>query len=254
MSGGVNRRAFLVGGSAFAVVAAFTSATAQPWEEKRRRDLLGDPKKLHRMMTDPAGLERYSQDNARIIASGEKVDIVFLGDSITEAWKDKRQGFFKAGRVGRGISGQTTPQMLVRMMPDVVDLKPRAVHIMAGTNDIAGNTGPMTQEMTRDNIRAMAAIAKQNGIKVLLASVPPAASFPWREGLPTVQPIAELNAWLKHYARQIGATYVDYHSALADSSGGMKPGLAYDGVHPTEAGYDVMAKVVEPVLKRMFPR
>lgn len=248
-----DRRAFLAAATAFVAIPFSAAAFAQPWEEKRRRDLLGDPKKLDRMLTDPAGLERYRQDNERIIASGEKVDIVFLGDSITEGWKDKRPGFFKAGRVGRGISGQTTPQMLVRMMPDVVDLKPRAVHIMAGTNDIAGNTGPMTQEMTRDNIRAMAAIAKQNGMKVLLASVPPAASFPWREGLPTVQPIAELNAWLKDYAREIGATYVDYHSALADSSGAMKPALAYDGVHPTEAGYDVMAKVAEPILERMFP-
>jgi lysophospholipase L1-like esterase len=250
----VDRPAFVAAAaSILAVIPVATSAFAQPWEEKRRRELLGDPRKLHRILTDPAGLERYRQDNERILASGDKVDIVFLGDSITEAWRDKQPAFFKSGRVGRGISGQTTTQMLVRMMPDVVDLKPRAVHIMAGTNDIAGNTGPMTQEMTRDNIRAMAAIARQNGIKVLLASIPPAASFPWREGMPTVQPIAELNAWLKSYAGETGATYIDYHSALTGASGAMKPGLAYDGVHPTQAGYEVMAKVVEPILQRMFP-
>jgi lysophospholipase L1-like esterase len=98
----------------------------------------------------------------------------------------------------------------------------------------------------------MAAIARQNGIKLLLASIPPAASFPWREGLETARPIAETNAWLKAYARQIGAIYVDYHSALADPAGAMKPGLAYDGVHPTEAGYDVMIKVVEPILTRVL--
>ena len=252
MNGEVNRRAFLLGGSAFALAAVSERVTAQPWEEKRRRDLLGDPKKLHRMLTDPAGLDRYRQDNARIIASGEKVDIVFLGDSITEGWAEKKPEFFKPGRVGRGISGQTTPQMLIRMMPDVIDLRPRAVHIMAGTNDIAGNTGPMTQEMTRDTIRAMAAIARQNGVKLLLASVPPAAGFPWREGLETSKPIAELNAWLKSYARDIGATYVDYHSALALPSGAMKPGLAHDGVHPTQAGYEVMIEIVEPILARSF--
>jgi lysophospholipase L1-like esterase len=248
----MDRRTLLAGGLSLAALPFAAAATVPPWEEKRRRELLGDPRKLLRMLTDPAGLGRYQADNARILASGEKVDIVFLGDSITEAWKDKRPGFFKAGRVGRGISGQTTPQMLVRMVPDVVDLKPKAVHIMAGTNDIAGNTGPMTPEMTRDNVRAMAAIAKQNGIKLLLASIPPAASFPWREGLETARSIAETNAWLKSYARQIGATYVDYHSALADPAGAMKPGLAYDGVHPTEAGYDVMIKVIEPILARMF--
>lgn len=246
----MDRRAFLIAGTAFAALP--NAAGAQPWEERRRRELLGDQKKLLRMLTDPAGLDRYKDDNARIVASGERVVIVFLGDSITEGWREKRPGFFKPGRVGRGISGQTTPQMLIRMMPDVIDLKPKAVHIMAGTNDIAGNTGPMTQEMTRNNIRAMAAIARQNGVRLLLASIPPAASFPWREGLDTLRPIAELNGWLRSYAREVGATYVDYHSALADSAGAMRPGLAYDGVHPTEEGYDAMIKVVEPLLARLL--
>jgi lysophospholipase L1-like esterase len=178
--------------------------------------------------------------------------VVFLGDSITEGWKDKRPSFFTHGRVGRGIGGQTTPQMLVRMQPDVVDLKPKAVHIMAGTNDIAGNTGPMTQEMTRDNIRAMTAIAQHHKIKVLLASIPPAASFPWRPGMETLKPIRENNACLKSYAAEIGAIYVDYHPVLADAAGAMRPGLAYDGVHPTEAGYDAMATVINPILKRVL--
>jgi lysophospholipase L1-like esterase len=175
-----------------------------------------------------------------------------MGDSITEGWRDKRPSFFKPGRVGRGISGQTTPELLVRMTPDVIDLKPRAVHIMAGTNDIAGNTGPITPERTRDNIRAMTDIARRHGLRILLASIPPAAEFPWREGLETRRPIAQLNAWLKSYAREIGATYIDYHTVLADPSGAMRTGLAYDGVHPTEAGYDAMIGLIEPILKRVL--
>jgi lysophospholipase L1-like esterase len=178
------------------------------------------------------------------------VDIVFLGDSITEGWRDQRPGFFTPGRIGRGIGGQTTAQMVLRMMPDVVALKPRAVHIMAGTNDVAGNTGPMTPQMTQDNFRAMAAIARHHKINVILASIPPAASFPWRPGLETRAPIRALNAWLREFARHERFTYIDYHAALATSEEGMRPGLASDGVHPTDAGYDVMASVAEPVLRR----
>ena len=193
----------------------------------------------------------YAEDNAKLRAAREPVDIVFLGDSITEGWFDKRPGFFTRGRVDRGIGGQTTSQMVLRMYSDVVALKPKAVHIMAGTNDIAGNTGPMTAEMSENNVRAMVDIAKRHGIRVLVASIPPAASFPWRPGLETKKPIAELNAWLKRFARESGATWVDYHPVLVDGTGAMKPGLASDGVHPTEAGYDAMATVIEPVLKRI---
>jgi len=242
MSQKMSRRALMGGAVAVPALAFAARALAETWDEKWNREL----------REDFSMQGRYRADNARILAAHEKVDVVFLGDSITEGWKDKRPTFFKPGRVGRGIGGQTTPQMVIRMMPDVVDLKPRAVHIMAGTNDIAGNTGPMTQEMTRDNIRAMTAIAQHHRIKVMLASIPPAANFPWRAGLDTVKPIHELNAWLKGYAAQVGATYVDYHPVLADSAGGMRPGLAYDGVHPTEAGYDRMATVIEPILKRVL--
>ena len=194
----------------------------------------------------------YAEDNAKLIASGVPVDVVFMGDSITEGWMDKRPGFFTRGRVDRGIGGQTTPQMVLRMMSDVVALKPRAVHLMAGTNDIAGNTGPMTPEMTQNNFRAMSDIARRNGIRVILASIPPAAGFPWAPTIKTRQPIAEMNAWLKSYAAQTGAAWVDYHTVLDDGTGAMKPGLAVDGVHPTEAGYDAMATVVEPVLARVL--
>ena len=196
----------------------------------------------------------YAEDNARLLASHEPVDVVFMGDSITEGWFDKRPGFFTRGRVDRGIGGQTTSQMVLRMMSDVVALKPKAVHIMAGTNDIAGNTGPMTPEMTQNNLRAMSDIARREGIKVLLASIPPAASFPWRPGLETRRPIAAMNAWLRNYARENGATWVDYHPVLDDGTGAMKSALVVDGVHPTEAGYDAMATVIEPILRKMFRR
>jgi lysophospholipase L1-like esterase len=177
---------------------------------------------------------------------------VFIGDSITEGWHDKRPGFFTRGRINRGIGGQTTPQMVLRMYSDVAALRPRAVHIMAGTNDIAGNTGPMTAEMSENNFRAMSDIAKRHGIKVLLAPVPPAASYPWRPEIQTKPRIAELNDWLERFARDTGATWVDYRRVLDDGTGAMRPGLAYDGVHPTEAGYDAMATVIEPMLRRMF--
>lgn len=212
---------------------------AETWEQKWNRML----------REDWPGLRRYAEENRRLLASGAGTNIVFMGDSITEGWRDKRPGFFKAGRVCRGIGGETTPQMVLRMMADVIDLKPRYVHVMAGTNDIAGNTGKMTLKQSLDNFRMMTQLAKANGIAVLLASVPPAASYPWRPGLETVAPIRAINAGLKAYAAEAGATFLDYWPALADARGGMKPGLAYDGVHPSEQGYDRMAAAVEPLLK-----
>lgn len=194
----------------------------------------------------------YADDNARLLASNAPVDIVFMGDSITEGWMDKRPGFFIPGRVDRGIGGQTSSQMVLRMMSDVVALRPKAVHIMAGTNDIAGNTGPMTPAMTQNNLRAMVDIARRHSIEVLLATIPPAAGFPWRPGLETRQPIAAMNRWISQFARESGTILVDYWPVLDDGHGAMKPGLASDGVHPTEAGYDAMALVIEPILHRLL--
>lgn len=196
----------------------------------------------------------YADENAELLASKSRVDVVFMGDSITENWKDKRPFFFTEGRVDRGISGQTTSQMVLRMMSDVVALRPRAVHIMGGTNDIAGNTGPMTLQRSEDNVRAMTDIAQRHGIKAIIASVPPAASFPWA---PQIQPrpaIAELNRRLEHMARETRATWVDYHAVLDDGTNAMKPGLAVDGVHPTEAGYDAMQRLIEPLLEKILSR
>lgn len=196
----------------------------------------------------------YAEDNAKLLASKAPVDVVFMGDSITEGWIDKDPAFFIRGRVDRGIGGQTTPQMLLRMMSDVVALHPRAVHIMGGTNDVAGNTGPMTPEMSENNIRAMTDIAQRHGIAVLIASVPPAGKFPWAPQIETRSAIAELNRRLKSVAHETGAVWVDYHPVLDDGSGAMKPGLAVDGVHPTEAGYAAMATVINPILARVLRR
>jgi lysophospholipase L1-like esterase len=196
----------------------------------------------------------YAEDNAKLLASHEPVDIVFIGDSITEGWHDKRPGFFSRGRINRGIGGQTTPQMLLRMFSDVVNLKPKAVHIMAGTNDIAGNTGPMTAAMSEDNFWAMSDIARRHGIEVLLAPVPPAISYPWRPEVQTRPRIAELNRWLERFAHRTGATWIDYRRVLDDGAGAMRPGLADDGVHPNGAGYDAMATVIEPILRRLLRR
>ncbi|MEN3746442.1 GDSL-type esterase/lipase family protein [Sphingomonas sp. HF-S3] len=241
----VDRRRLIAGSAGFGLIALASSSSAQtapaPQEseaERRNREKL----------EDFAGLKRYAADNAAVKASGRPVDIVFMGDSITEGWVGKRPAFFTPGRIGRGISGQTTPQMVLRMMADVVALRPRFVHIMAATNDIAGNTGPMTTAQSQDNFRMMVAIAKANRIKVLLASTPPADGFPWRPGLATVPRIRELNEWFPQFARAEGLTFVDYTPVLADAKGAMKPGLAHDGVHPGPEGYALIESVLTPLL------
>ncbi|MGZ2411083.1 lysophospholipase L1-like esterase [Sphingomonas sp. F9_3S_D5_B_2] len=238
----VNRRNFIQSALALPLLAAHRAPPGVDWNKWFQGQLL----------RDFGMIVYYIDDNAQLIASRQPVDVVFFGDSITEGWMDKRPGFFTSGRIDRGIGGQTSSQMVVRMMEDVVALKPKAVHIMAGTNDIAGNTGPMTQRMSEDNFVAMSDIAHRHGIKVLLASIPPAASFPWNPQIETRPRIAALNRWLQAYASRTGATWVDYWPVLDDGTGAMKPGLASDGVHPTEAGYDAMATVIEPVLRRVL--
>lgn len=197
---------------------------------------------------DWANLARYAEDNRRQLATAARPQIVFIGDSITEGWPQKSADFFPAGRVGRGIGGQTTPQMLVRMMADVVALRPRKVHIMGGTNDIAGNTGPIDPAQTRDNVSAMIAIARQHGIDVLLGSIPPAASFPWRPGLDTISEIRNRNRLLSELARTRSVRFVDYTAALADTDGTPRPGMTVDGVHPDLTGYHAMERVLKPHL------
>jgi lysophospholipase L1-like esterase len=160
-------------------------------------------------------------------------------------------GSFFPGKpyVNRGISGQTTPQMLVRFRQDVVDLHPEAVVILAGTNDIAGNTGPSSVAMIADNFKSMVEIAKANGIRVILASVTPVATYPWRPSVTGVpQTIATLNAWIKEYCAQEKLTYLDYWTAMAGPDGGMKPGISKDGVHPNAAGYAIMQPLAEAAI------
>src|SRR5436189_217835 len=147
-----------------------------------------------------------------------------------------------------GISGQTTPQMLVRFRQDVIALKPAVVVILAGTNDIAGNTGPSTLEMIEDNLASMTDMAQKNGIRVVLSSVLPVYDYPWKPGLQPAPKIVAVNKWMKDFAARTGAVYLDYWTAMADDRQGMKSDLAYDGVHPTEAGYRVMAALAEKAI------
>ena len=201
---------------------------------------------------DWPNLGRYRNDDAALPppAAGES-RVVFMGDSITDGWGRGRGTFFPGKPyVNRGISGQTTPQMLVRFQQDVVHLKPKVVVILAGTNDVAGNTGPSTPAMIEDNFASMAAIARQNGIRVVLASITPADHYPWKPGIDPVAPIHEVNEWLKAFCAREGLVYLDYFSAMADEKGGMKPGLSSDGVHPTAAGYAIMGPLAEEAIAK----
>ncbi|WP_268122963.1 SGNH/GDSL hydrolase family protein [Roseivirga pacifica] len=181
-----------------------------------------------------------------------KDKVVFMGNSITQGWYDMMPEFFHENNfVGRGIGGQTTPQMLVRFRPDVIDLKPKAVVILAGTNDIAGNTGPMTLEETFGYIVSMAELADQNNIKVVISSVLPAYDYPWKPGLTPAPKIVKLNNMLKDYCKKQGFAYLDYFSAMVDDRDGLKDELTYDGVHPNKAGYEVMAPLALATIKKL---
>lgn len=194
-----------------------------------------------RLRNDWASLRRYRAENAALPPAGPE-RVVFMGNSITEAWAKLFPNLFPGkDYVGRGISGQTTPQMLVRFRQDVVALRPKVVLILAGTNDIAGNTGPSTVEMIEDNLASMAEIARANGIRVVLASILPVDDYPWKRGLDPAPKIMAINAWMKQYAAEHGAVYLDFHTPMQNERHGMKGDLAYDGVHPTEAGFRVMA-------------
>ncbi|HET7108047.1 MAG TPA: SGNH/GDSL hydrolase family protein [Candidatus Acidoferrum sp.] len=179
---------------------------------------------------------------------------MFLGDSITESWN--LSVFFKdKSYVNRGISGQTTPQILLRFRQDVIALKPEIVVILAGTNDIAENTGPTTLEAIEDNLKSMVDLAQKNSVRPILASVLPAAAFPWRPELRPIEKILALNQWMKGYAASEHIAYVDYYSAMVNDQHGLKPELSGDGVHPNEAGYAVMAPLVaEAIAKSTLPR
>jgi lysophospholipase L1-like esterase len=192
-------------------------------------------------------LARYRDANRSLPAAlaGEP-RVVFMGDSITELWdRDSGKFFASKGYIGRGIGGQTTPQMLIRFQQDVVALNPKVVVINAGTNDIAGNTGPSTLEMIEDNLQSMTQIAAANGIRVVLASVTPAYDYPWKRGLEPAEKVVSLNSWMKDYCARTGCVYADYFTPMSDEKHGMKEGLSRDGIHPTPAGYAIMAPIAE---------
>ena len=197
---------------------------------------------------DWANLEKYKNNNEELIKVPDENRVVFMGNSITENWSLYSKDFFIDNPfINRGIGGQTSPQMLIRFRSDVVNLKPKSVVIMAGTNDIAGNTGPIGIENTAENIFSMAEIAIVNNIKVFICSTLPAIDFPWSPGFKPVQKIIKLNSILKAYCRENDATYVDYYSSMSDSKGGLKVPeytAENDLVHPNEAGYKEMERII----------
>ena len=197
---------------------------------------------------DWPNLRRYKGENAKLSApSANENRVVFMGNSITDGWINKSPDFFQQNPyLDRGISGQTTPQMLIRFRQDVIDLKPKVVVILAGINDIAGNTGPSSVQMIEDNLTSMAQLAKANGIKVVMCSILPAYSFPWRPGINPVQKIIEVNKWMKNFAEKNHFVYCDYYDAMVDERKGLPANLSKDGVHPTAEGY----KIMEPIVKK----
>ncbi len=205
---------------------------------------------------DWAGLSRYAKENAALPAPSAKENrVVFLGNSITEGWITKHPEFFANNSyINRGISGQTTPQILVRFRADVVKLHPKVVVILGGTNDIAGNTGPSTIEMTEDNLASMTEIALANNIKVVLCSVLPVYDYPWKKGLQPSEKIIALNAWIKDYCTKKRIIYADYFSAMVDERHGLKATLTYDGVHPNPEGYQIMEPLVQKAIQKALSK
>jgi lysophospholipase L1-like esterase len=215
-------------------------------------------------LNDWPQLGRYRDANGKVAAPAKnEARVVFMGDSITDSWQNPRFGGFFPGKpyVDRGISGQTTPQMLVRFRPDVIALQPKVVVILAGTNDLAGNTGPMTLEGIEDNLASMAELAKMNSIKVVFASILPVSDYEQRDGKPIIQTVRRppekikaLNEWMKTYAESNKLTYLDYYSAMVDDKGFLRDELSEDGLHPNAKGYAIMAPLAEAAIARAMKR
>lgn len=229
-----------------ATAMAQTDSTAKETKTEKKMSPEED-----RLRNDWAWLKRFESANAELAkpAAGEN-RVVFMGNSITEGWGNMVPEFFKdKPYVNRGIGGQTTPQMLIRFRPDVIKLKPKVVVILAGTNDIAGNTGPTSEQTIVDNLISMAQLAKANGIKVVISSIIPVYDYPWKPGISPVAKIAAINQSLKTYAKNNGMIYLDYYTAMVDERRGLKASLTYDGVHPNKEGYQVMAPLAEMAIK-----
>ena len=203
---------------------------------------------------DWANLAKYETQNNQLPPkqSGEK-RIVLMGDSITEFWSQIQPEFFtNTSYINRGISGQTTPQMLIRFRPDVLNLHPDVVVILAGVNDIAGNTGPSTNDAIFGNIISMVELAKANAIKVILCSVLPANNFYWRPNEKAAETIIQLNQLIQSYAKEHDIPYVDYHSAMADAKNGLPKEFSEDSVHPNLKGYQTMQPLLEKAVQKLY--
>jgi len=241
----------------FVGISANTQATAQSADPCAELKTRAD--RAETRLKDWPQLARYHDDNAKVMSPAKNEQrVVFMGDSITDGWDGPNMGGFFPGRpyVNRGISGQTTPQMLIRFRPDVIDLKPKVVVILAGTNDLAGNTGPSTLETIEGNLISMAELARTNGIRVVLASLLPVSDYEVRDGKPIVQTVRRapdkimaLNAWMKNYASANHLVYLDYFSAMVDGKGFLKDELSDDGLHPNAAGYAVMNPLAETAIQ-----
>jgi len=203
-----------------------------------------DRRQIELRLADFFNLCRYRAAN-QALPPPSSTRIIFMGDSITEGWKEGRPGFFQGDRIDRGISGQTSAQMLGRFYADVIALRPATVHILAGTNDIAGNGGPTSLEAIQNNIRGMVELAHAHRIKVILGTVPPAARFNWRPEVDPIPSIRALNVWIRDYARSHGISLVDYFALLDDGHHGLAKSDSADGVHPTAAGYAKMETALE---------
>lgn len=231
-----------------AIMVAFaTGAAAAP---APGADATAKPKERPPWEREWAYLSKYHDANRQLPppARGER-RVVFMGDSITEMWASSTDFFARHHYIGRGISGQTTAQMLVRFRQDVIDLRPAVVVILAGTNDIAENGGVTTPEAIEDNLQSMAELARCNHIRVVLASILPAIDYPWRRGLEPADKIAAVNRWIAGYCRREHIGYVDYYDAMVDANRGLPPTLSQDGVHPTPAGFAVMEPLAEKAIR-----
>jgi lysophospholipase L1-like esterase len=244
---------------ASAVIASAQTATPTPSPVDPCAEVTARATRAENRLKDWPALARYRDDDAKVAAPAkDEPRVVFMGDSITDSWDDPKYGGFFPGKpyLDRGISGQTTPQMLIRFRPDVIALQPKVVLILAGTNDIAGNTGPMTLQAIEDNLTSMFELAHANGIRVVLSSVLPISDYEKnKDGQPIIrskqrppEQITALNAWMKKYAAAHGGIYLDYFSAMADDKGFLKEELSEDGLHPNQKGYDIMAPLAEQAI------
>src|SRR6266480_792347 len=240
----------------FAATVPAQSPTPSPIPVDACAEITTRATRAENRLKDWPALARYHDANTKLGAPGKDENrVVFMGDSITDSWQNPKYSGFFPGKpyVDRGISGQTTPQMLIRFRPDVIALQPKIVLILAGTNDIAGNTGPMTLAAIEDNLTSMYDLAHANGIRVVFASVLPISDYEKnKDGQQIIRTkqrppdqLLALNDWMKKYAAAHGGIYLDYFSAMSDDKGFLKEELSEDGLHPNQKGYDIMAPLAE---------